>query len=458
MSTIRSERRKALAVILAAGDGVRMKSSKPKVLHEVAGRSMLAHVLAAVAAADICSVAVVIGPGRDDVRAEVAKLRPDARVFVQEHRRGTAHAVLAARAAIAEGCDDLLVLFADTPLVAPETISSLREGLREGAGVVALGFQAGQPFGYGRLIVDDSGRLIAIREEKDANEAERAMRLANAGLMAIDGASALSLLEAIGDANAQHEFYLTDVVGLAVRKGRFAKVALAPEEEVQGVNDRVQLARVEAIAQARLRSEAMLGGATLIAPETVFLSADAKIGRDVLIEPHVVIGRGVAIGDGAIIHSFSHLEGATIGPGASIGPFARLRPGTKLAAKAKIGNFVEIKSADIGEGAKVNHLSYVGDAEIGSGANIGAGTITCNYDGFSKFRTEIGAGAFVGSNSALVAPVKIGDRAYVGSGSVITKDVSADALAVGRGRQIEKAGWAASFRAAQKAKNKEAAS
>jgi bifunctional UDP-N-acetylglucosamine pyrophosphorylase/glucosamine-1-phosphate N-acetyltransferase len=452
MSTAPITDRKALAVVLAAGEGTRMKSSRPKVLHEVAGRPMLAHVLASVGAAGIEAVAVVIGPGCEEVRAETLKLRPDAQVFVQEERRGTAHAVLAARDAIGQGFDDLIVLFADTPLVEPQTILALRKGLVEGASVVALGFHAADPFGYGRLLTDGSDRLVAIREEKDASESERAIRLVNAGLMAIDGRAALSLLEAIGDDKATKECYLTDVVGLVASRGGVARVVLAPEEEVQGVNDRAQLARVEATAQARLRREAMIGGATLIAPETVFLSADAKIGRDVLIEPHVVIGKGVTIADGAVIRSFSHLEGASVGEGAVVGPFARLRPKAVLAANSKVGNFVEIKAANIGEGAKINHLTYIGDAEVGARANVGAGVITCNYDGFFKYRTEIGAGAFVGSNSALVAPVKIGAGAYVGSGSVITKDVSADALAIGRGRQIEKAQWAVTFRAAQKAK------
>jgi bifunctional UDP-N-acetylglucosamine pyrophosphorylase/glucosamine-1-phosphate N-acetyltransferase len=443
--------RKALAIVLAAGEGTRMRSERPKVLHEVAGRSMLAHALALVNAAGIDSVAVVVGPGSERVREEALTLRPDAEIFVQTERRGTAHAVLAARAAIKKGYDDLLVLFADTPLIEPATILALRQALADGAKVVALGFHATDPFGYGRLVMEGD-RLVAIREEKDASEAERAITLANAGLMALDGRDALPLLSSIGDDNAKREFYLTDAVGAVASKGGAARVVLASEEEVQGVNDRAQLAQAEAVAQARLRRSAMLGGATLVAPETVFLSYDTKIGRDVVIEPHVVVGRGVSIADAAVIHSFSHLEGATIGEGASVGPFARLRPGAALGRNAKAGNFVEIKAAAIGEGAKINHLTYIGDAEIGAGANIGAGVITCNYDGFFKYRTEVGAGAFIGSNSALVAPVRIGAGAYVGSGSVITKDVDADALAVARGRQIEKARWAAVFRAAQKAR------
>lgn len=444
--------RKALAIVLAAGEGTRMKSDQPKVLHQVAGRSMLAHVLTAVAEAGVESAAVVVGPGRDDVRDAALRLAPGAAPFVQAERLGTAHAVLAARDAVAAGFDDLLVLFADTPLVTGATIRALRAALAEGAGVAALGFVAADPFGYGRLLQDDGGRLIAIREEKDASEAERGIRLCNAGLMALDGSRALDWLCRIGADNAKGEYYLTDVIELARADGREARVVLAEETEVLGVNDRIQLAQAEAVAQSRLRRAAMAAGVTMIAPETVFLCADTAFGRDVLIEPHVVFGPGVSVGDRAVIHSFSHVEGARIGPGATIGPFARLRPGAQLAEKAKVGNFVEIKNANVAAGAKVNHLTYIGDADIGANANIGAGTITCNYDGFFKYRTVIGENAFIGSNSALVAPVTIGAGAYVGSGSVVTRDVAADALTVARGRQMEKAGWAAAFRAAQAAK------
>ncbi|BDV35268.1 bifunctional UDP-N-acetylglucosamine diphosphorylase/glucosamine-1-phosphate N-acetyltransferase GlmU [Methylocystis iwaonis] len=444
-----SSSRKALAIVLAAGEGTRMKSDTPKVLHQVAGRSMLAHVLAAVAEAGVETIAVVVGPGREDVTAEALKRAPHAQTFVQAERLGTAHAVLAARAAIAAGCDDLLVLFADTPLVTGATIRALREALAAGAGVAALGFSAADPFGYGRLLQDEAGRLVAIREEKDASAAERAIRLCNAGLMAIDGAAAADWLGQIGNSNAKGEFYLTDIVEIARACGREARVVVADETEVLGVNDRIQLAQAEAVAQNRLRRAAMAAGVTMIAPETVFLSADTVLGRDVTIEPHVVIGPGVSIADKAVIHAFSHLEGASVGQGATIGPFARLRPGAALAEAAKVGNFVEIKNANVAKGAKVNHLTYIGDADIGANANIGAGTITCNYDGFFKYRTEIGENAFIGSNSALVAPVKIGAGAYVGSGSVVTKDVRGDALVVARGRQMEKAGWAASFRAIQ---------
>ncbi|MFY9627476.1 MAG: bifunctional UDP-N-acetylglucosamine diphosphorylase/glucosamine-1-phosphate N-acetyltransferase GlmU [Methylocystis sp.] len=445
-------RRRALAVVLAAGEGTRMKSDQPKVLHKVAGRSMLAHVLACVTGADAQRVAVVIGPNREDVRGEVLKLCPDGDVFVQDQRLGTAHAVLAARDSIAEGVDDLLILFADTPLVTSATVLALRAALQEGATVAVLGFEAANPFGYGRLIRDEAGRLAAVREEKDASDAERAITLCNAGLMALDGRRALELLGAVGAANAKGEYYLTDVVEIARAKGLEARVVIGEESEVLGVNDRVQLAQAERIAQDRLRRKAMTGGATLIAPETVFLCADTKIGRDVTIEPHVVIGAGVEIADGAVIHAFSHLEGARVDAAASVGPFARLRPGANLGAGAKVGNFVEIKAANLGVGAKVSHLTYIGDADIGANANIGAGTITCNYDGFFKYRTSIGEGAFIGSNSSLVAPVNIGAGAYVGSGSVVTKDVGADALALARGKQVEKSGWAETFRQAQRMK------
>ncbi|OAI25417.1 bifunctional N-acetylglucosamine-1-phosphate uridyltransferase/glucosamine-1-phosphate acetyltransferase [Methylosinus sp. R-45379] len=445
----RSTDRRSLAVILAAGEGTRMKSRRPKVLHEVAGRSMLGHVLAAATALD--EIAVVIGAGKEDVAAEARRQRPDAKIFVQEKQLGTAHAVLAAREAFA-GADDIVVLFADTPLVRAETIAALRAALAEGAAVAVLAFEAADPHGYGRILCDSEGRPAAIREEKDASPAERACRLCNAGLMAISGEKARALLDGIDSANAQREYYLTDIVARAAAAGLGTRLVVAAEEEVLGVNDRVQLARAESVAQERLRRAAMLGGATLIAPQTVFLSHDTKIGRDVTIEPGVVIGPGVEIADGAVIHAYSHLEGALVGERATVGPYGRLRPGARLAAQAKVGNFVEIKGADIGEGAKVNHLTYIGDASVGAHSNIGAGVITCNYDGFFKYRTIIGENAFIGSNSALVAPVTIGDGAYVGSGSVVTKDVSADALAVARGRQMEKQGWAESFRRVQKAK------
>ena len=396
--------RRGLIIVLAAGEGTRMRSSRPKVLHSIAGRSMLAHVLAAVREAGAGDVAVVIGPGRDDVAAEALAAAPEAAIFVQEDRRGTAHAVLAARAAIARGYDDILVTYADAPLLRGGTLAAMRSGLAKGAGLVALGFAAADPTGYGRLI-ERNGKLVAIREHRDAAAEEKEARLCNAGPVAFAGAEALAMLDAVRPNNAQGEYYLTDLVEIANARGLTARVLEAGEAEVMGVNDRTQLAAAEAALQARLRRRAMIEGATLVAPETVFLSFDTKIGRDVLIEPHVVLGPGVVIEDGAVIHAFSHLEGARVAGGASVGPYARLRPGADIAARARIGNFVEIKQATIEAGAKVNHLSYIGDARVGANANIGAGTITCNYDGFTKSRTDIGAGAFIGSNSALVAPV-----------------------------------------------------
>ncbi len=403
-----SQRRRCLTIVLAAGEGVRMRSNRPKVLHAVAGRPMIAHALAAAQEAGAGDIAVIVGPDRDDVAEAARQAAPAADVFVQRERRGTAHAVLAARAAIARGYDAILVTYADIPLIRAATLKALVDGLADGAALVALGFAPADPTGYGRLI-EREGRLLAIREHKDASEAERAARLCNAGPLAFAGSHALAMLDAVTPQNAQKEYYLTDLVEIAAARGFEARALEVDAEEAMGVNDRVQLAAAESAMQARLRRRAMIEGATLIAPETVFLSSDTKIGRDVLIEPHVVIGPGVVLEDGAIIHAFSHLEGARVAGGATIGPYARLRPGADIAAKAKVGNFVEIKKATVEAGAKVNHLSYIGDARIGAGANIGAGTITCNYDGFHKFRTDIGAGAFIGSNSSLVAPVKIGD-------------------------------------------------
>jgi bifunctional UDP-N-acetylglucosamine pyrophosphorylase/glucosamine-1-phosphate N-acetyltransferase len=441
--------RRCLTIVLAAGEGVRMRSARPKVLHELAGRSMLAHTLSAVLEGAAGDVVVVVGPDRDSVAAEALKVAPGAKIVVQLERQGTADAVLAARGQIAQGYDDILVTYADIPLIKPATLAALGAELAQGADVVALGFEAADPAGYGRLI-ERGGRLMAIREHKDASAEERASRLCNAGPLAFSGTEALKLLDAVKPDNAQREYYLTDIVEIADTRGLVARALIADETEVMGVNDRAQLAAAEAALQDRLRRRAMAEGATLVAPETVFLAFDVRIGRDVLIEPHVVIGPGVRIEDGALIRAFSHLEGARVAGGASVGPFARLRPGADIAANARIGNFVEIKQAMIEEGAKVNHLTYIGDARVGANANIGAGTITCNYDGFAKHKTDIGAGAFIGSNSALVAPVTIGDGAYIGSGSVITESVEADALAVARGRQETKAGWAKAFRARRK--------
>jgi len=433
-------KRTCLAIVLAAGEGTRMRSARPKVLHAVAGRSLLAHVLAAVRGAGTDAAAVVVGPGAEAVADEAKRVLPGTRVFVQAERQGTAHAVLAARAAIEKGTDDILVIFADTPLIGAETLARLRAALAKGASIAVLGFRPANPTGYGRLITNGH-RLVAIREEKDASDAERKIDLCNGGLMALRGEVALDILERIGDDNAKREFYLTDAVGIAHNMALEAVALETKEDEVRGINTKAQLAEAEDVLQWRLRDAAMEAGVTMVAPETVYLCADTKFGRDVTIEPNVVFGPGVIIEDDAVIHAFCHLEGAHVGKGASVGPFARLRPGANLGAKSRIGNFVEVKAAEIGEGAKANHLAYIGDGSVGAGANIGAGTIFCNYDGKAKHRTEIGEGAFIGSNSALVAPVKIGDGAYVGSGSVITENVPARALAIGRGRQVNKPGW-----------------
>jgi bifunctional UDP-N-acetylglucosamine pyrophosphorylase/glucosamine-1-phosphate N-acetyltransferase len=451
--TTQMNARTCLAVVLAAGEGTRMRSSTPKVLHAIAGRSMLAHVLASVRDAGADRVAVVVGPGREDVAAEARRSDPACEIFVQSERLGTAHAVLAARPALEAGCDDVVIAYADTPLVRPETFRALRAPIAEGATVSVLGFMAADPSGYGRLL-QERGALVAIREHKDATEAERDVPLCNAGFMALEGRKALPILTAIGNSNVQKEYYLTDAVEVARAGGGACTCVVAAEAEVMGVNDRVQLATAEATMQRRLRDAAMRAGVTMVAPDTVFLSYDTELGQDVVVEPHVVFGPGVTVGPGVVVHAFSHLAEASVAAGASVGPFARLRPGARIGVKAKVGNFVEIKAAEIGEGAAISHLTYIGDASVGARANIGAGTITCNYDGFDKARTVIGAGAFIGSNSALVAPVTIADGAYVGSGSVITKDVQKDALAIARGRQVEKPGWAETFRKAREGRPK----
>lgn len=448
-------KRNSLTIVLAAGEGMRMRSARPKVLHTIGGRTLIAHVLTAAKNAS-GAIAVVIGPGHDQVAAEIKRIVPKADIFIQAERRGTAHAVLMAEAAIRRGFDDILVVYGDTPLIRARTLQRLRAPLAAGATVTVLGFRPVNPTGYGRLVTEN-GRLVAIREEKDASPAERAITLCNAGLMALAGDTALKILGRIDDRNAKREFYLTDAVSVACELGHKAVALETEEDEVRGINTQGQLAEAEAVLQRRLRAAALEAGVSMVAPETVFLSDDTKLGRDVVIEPYVVFGPGVVVGDGALIRSFSHLEGARIGKGARVGPFARLRPGAKLEENVRIGNFVEVKEASIGAGAQANHLTYIGDADVGAGTNVGAGTITCNYDGIAKHRTKIGKGAFIGSNSALVAPVKIGDRAYIGSGSVITDDVPADALAIGRGRQVIKKGWAKRLRGKKpkgKGKNK----
>ena len=422
-----------------------MRAARPKVLHEIAGRSLLAHVLGVLRAAPGISVAVVVGPAATPVVAEAERACPGAEIFVQADRRGTAHAVLAAKAAIARAPDDVLIVFADTPLVRPQTLARMRQAIAQGAAVAVLGFRPRDPSGYGRL-VQEGEELTAIREELDASAAERAIGLCNGGLMALAGAAALAILERIGNDNRKGEFYLTDAVAIA-RAMRLKAVAIETEEdEVRGINTKAQLAETEAVMQQRLRAAALAAGVTLVAPETVFLSADTSFGRDVVVEPFVVFGPGVTVEDNAVIRSFSHLDRAHVGKGALVGPYARLRPGAQLGEGVHIGNFVEVKEATIEAGAKANHLAYIGDARVGAGSNIGAGTIVCNYDGTAKHHTDIGQGAFIGSNSALVAPVKIGDGAYVATGSVITQDVPPDALAIGRSRQVIKENRAARLR------------
>lgn len=438
----------AAAIILAAGKGTRMKSDLPKVMHKVAQMPMVGHVMTMADSVGLSPLTLVISPEQTSVQTYARNLIPETRIAYQREQLGTAHAVLAAREALAGFEGHLVVLYGDTPLITADTVNALLETInrdRKNA-VAVLGFRPDDAAEYGRLIVNEVGELEAIVEFKDASPEQRAVGLCNSGVMVLRGTVAWELLSLIDNKNAKAEYYLTDVVALARKAGYTARITEASPDEVLGVNSRVELAVAEASMQVRLRTKAMLNGATLTAPDTVYLSADTDIGRDVIIEPHVVIGPEVTIGDRAEIKSFSHIAGAVIGEAASIGPFARIRPGSSIGDDAKIGNFVEVKKADIEAGAKISHLSYIGDATIGAEANIGAGTITCNYDGYNKYRTVVGRGAFIGSNTALVAPVHVGDGAIVAAGSVITEDVEADALAVARTRQAQKEDWAKSFR------------
>lgn len=440
--------RPCLFVVLAAGKGTRMKSSLPKVLHKIAGQSMLAHVLTTASGIAGGKIAVVVAPSMDAVAAEALRVAPSAWIFEQAAQRGTADAVLAAKPALDEQTGgDVIVLFADTPLVRSEVIERLRAALDGGAGVAVLGFRPKDPAGYGRLLLDDGGSLKGIREEQDASDAERKIGLCNSGVMAFRVSKLSGLLSQIGSANAKSEFYLTDAIEIARNEGLKAAVVECDETDVLGVNTREQQAAAEAVWQARARSAFMRDGVSMVAPETVWLNFDTQIASDVSIEPNVVFGAGVKVEEGAQILGFCHIEGATIGRGARIGPFARFRPGARIGAKVHIGNFVEVKNVTLEEGAKANHLSYLGDGTVGAGANIGAGTIFCNYDGYNKEKTEVGEGAFIGSNTSLVAPIKIGAGAYIGSGSVITKNVSPGALAIERSAQEERPGWAEKFRA-----------
>ncbi|MGF1659985.1 MAG: bifunctional UDP-N-acetylglucosamine diphosphorylase/glucosamine-1-phosphate N-acetyltransferase GlmU [Rubrimonas sp.] len=444
--------RPCAVAILAAGEGTRMRSTLPKPLHRLAGAPLLHHVLRAAEALAPKRLIVVVGHGGEAVGAAARALRPDALIVEQAERLGTGHAVRCAAPALEGFAGDVVVLYADTPLLTPETLARLRSARADGAAVAVLGFEAAIPGGYGRLIRAADGSLDRIVEAADATEAERAETSCNSGVMVFDAQKGRGWLAGLSNANAKGEYYLTDLVAAARAEGLECAAVLCPEAETLGVNDRVDLAAAEAAFQARARAAAMRGGATLVAPETVFLAFDTVLGRDVTVGPNVAFGPGVTVEDGVEIGAFCHLEGATIRAGARVGPFARLRPGAEIGPGAHVGNFVEVKNAVLGPGAKANHLAYLGDAEIGAGANIGAGTITCNYDGVAKHRTEIGAGAFIGSNSSLVAPLKVGAGAYVGSGSVITTDVSDDALAVGRARQVEKPGLAARLRRGAKPK------
>ncbi len=444
------------AIILAAGHGTRMKSRLPKILHPLAGKPMINHLVDTVEVLNPAEVCVVVGEGMDAV-TEAVKPHPTA---IQKERLGTGHAVLTAREALGDFDGDLLILYGDTPLIGVETLKNLvkqRRGHLDPA-VVVLGFHPADPGPYGRIVYDrEGGEVVAIVEALDADPVQSTLTLCNSGVMCLDAKRAWGLLDRLDNNNAKNEYYLTDIVGLAHKAGHSCTLAEGREDELLGVNSRAELAAAEAAVQEGLRAAVLEGGATLVDPASVYFNHDTKIGADVTIGPNVVFGPGVEVGDNVEIRAFCHIEGAKIAPGALVGPFARLRPGADIGEDAHIGNFVEIKKSSVEKGAKVNHLTYIGDARVGAKANIGAGTITCNYDGFLKSHTDIGAGAFIGSNTALVAPVKIGDGAVVGANSAIAKDVEADSLAFTRAPQREAKGWAKTYRetkAAEKAKAK----
>jgi bifunctional UDP-N-acetylglucosamine pyrophosphorylase/glucosamine-1-phosphate N-acetyltransferase len=441
-----SDQRRFAVVILAAGQGTRMRSDTHKVLHPIASRPLLLHLLDTVDALGADKRVVVVGKGREQVEAAIQGRNVD--IAVQAEQKGTGHAVQQAADALSGYDGPVIVLYGDTPFVEGATLRSMLDRLdgEDGPGVVVLASSPADPLKYGRIILGQGDRIAKMVEYKDATEEERAVRLCNSGMMAVRARDLFRWLGRVGNDNAAGEYYLPDIVNSAAAEGREAVVIEGDPYETAGVNSRAELAHLELEWQRRRREQALDEGATLIDPESVWFAYDTKLGRDVTVEPHVVFGPGVAVADGATIHAFSHIEGALIGAKASIGPFARIRPGTRLAERTKVGNFVELKKAEVGEGAKVNHLSYVGDAQVGARANIGAGTITCNYDGFGKYGTVIGAGAFIGSNTALVAPVSVGEGAIVGAGSVITRDVETDSLAVERGEQKSIAGWARRFR------------
>ena len=434
------------AVILAAGQGTRMKSPLAKVLHPVGGRPMLDWTIDAAEGLGCARIVVVVGAQAEAVKAHVTRRLGADAVAVQDQPLGTGHAVLAARAALEDFDGDVLVNYADGPSLGAEDIQPLFDLRADGAAIAVLGFDARDPGAYGRLILGQGDRLLGIVEAKDANEAERAVRACNSGVLAAPAKLLFELLAQVGNDNAKGEYYLTDIVGLTVAGGGLVRSHTAPEAAVMGCDTPMQLAQAEAVFQARTRAHHLAEGVAMLAPDTVHFSWDTEVAAGAMIEQFVVFAPGVKVETGAVIRAFSHLEGARVGEGALIGPYARLRPGADIGPDAHIGNFVEVKKVAVGPGAKANHLSYLGDGTVGAGANIGAGTIFCNYDGFDKWDTHIGEGAFVGSNTSLVAPIKVAAGAYTGSGSVITKDVAADALALERGGQIEKAGWAAAFR------------
>ncbi|MDD3370535.1 MAG: bifunctional UDP-N-acetylglucosamine diphosphorylase/glucosamine-1-phosphate N-acetyltransferase GlmU [Alphaproteobacteria bacterium] len=431
-------------VVLAAGLGTRMKSELPKVLHPVAGIPMLTHVLNVCKETKPEHIVVVVGPDA----SEIEKVAAPYRCFVQQKPLGTGDAVKAVRKALVDFAGDVIVLFGDGPLIRPESLLLMQEHRRKtGAAVVVAGFTPDNPASYGRLIIDETGNLSEIVEASETTPEQNAIRLCNGGVMLFDSGKLWPMLDQLRDDNAKQEFFLTDCVALAQQNGEASVVLIISEDEVLGINTRVELAQAEKLMQQRLRKKAMLGGVTMIDPDSVFLSADTRFGRDIVIAPHVIIGPGVEIADKVEIRAFTHIEHVRIESEAIVGPFARIRPHSHIGAQAHIGNFVEIKNSVINPGAKVNHLSYVGDSDVGTKANIGAGTITANYDGFNKNHTDIGAGASIGSNVVLVAPVKVGDGAQVAAGSVITKEVPPDALAFARAKQENKAGWAARLRA-----------
>ncbi|GAA3891595.1 bifunctional UDP-N-acetylglucosamine diphosphorylase/glucosamine-1-phosphate N-acetyltransferase GlmU [Sphingomonas limnosediminicola] len=441
-----NDQRRFAVIILAAGQGTRMRSDTHKVLHPIASRPLLLHLLDSVDALGADERVVVVGKGREQVEAAIEGR--GVATAIQAEQKGTGHAVQQAQTALAGYDGPVVILYGDTPFVETATLRRMLDRLdgEDGPGIVVLASSPADPLNYGRVILGEGDRIAKMVEYKDATEEERAVRLCNSGMMAVRSGDLFRWLSQVSNDNAAGEYYLPDIVNIAAAEGREAVVIEGDPYETAGVNSRAELAHLELEWQRRRRETALHEGATLIDPESVWFAYDTKLGRDVTVEPHVVFGPGVEIADGAAIHAFSHIEGAIVGAKASIGPFARIRPGTRLGERTKVGNFVELKKADVAEGAKVNHLSYVGDADVGARANIGAGTITCNYDGYGKYRTTIGVGTFIGSNTALVAPVKIGDGAIVGAGSVITRDVEADSLAVERNEQKGIAGWARRFR------------